>query len=105
MFYTISAALNLVAFSASIFGLCKDCAANILAIPSFIFWILITSSSAQLIAISVYGGKGAGDYTEYEPDYSMIIASVALGLNCLCALLFFVELLKHRNKQNPNINS
>jgi len=99
VFYTISAALNLIAFSTSIFGLCKDCAANILAVPSFIFWILIASSGAQLIAVSVYGGKGAADYTMYEPDYSMIIASVALGLNCLCAVFFFVELLKHRNKK------
>lgn len=64
--------------------------------PSLIFWTLVVSCVFQLIAITVYGGKGIADYSEYQADYSIIIASVALGVNGISALFFLIEILTYR---------
>ena len=80
----------------SIIGICKDFGKNSLGMPSLIFWTLVVSCVFQLIAITVYGGKGIADYTEYQADYSIIIASVALGVNGISALFFLIEILTYR---------
>ncbi|CAF0944849.1 unnamed protein product [Brachionus calyciflorus] len=93
VFYTVSVAMNLFILLIALIGVCKDFGRNSLGMPSLIFWLLVISSLFQLIAISVYGGKGIADYTEYQADYSIIIASVGLGVNALSALLFLIEIL------------
>lgn len=82
----------------SIFGLCNEITDNKLAIPSFLMWTLGISSASQLIAISIYGGKGLADYSFFEPDYSIIIAAVALPFNALCSILYLIEILFKKNK-------
>jgi hypothetical protein len=71
-----------------------------LTIPSLVMWVLLVSSLFQLISISVYGGQGIGDQKVYEPDYSIIIASVALSLNVICVVLFLIEILIKSFKKN-----
>ena len=84
----------------ALLGLCRDCGKTTLAAPSMIMWVLLVSSLFQLIAISVYGGKGIGDYSIFEPDYSIIIASVALSLNSFCVILFLIEILTKSLKKS-----
>ncbi len=98
-FYSVGALLNLFSFFSSIFGLCKDYGKEKLGMPSLILWVLIASSCSQLIALCIYGGKGIGNYTYYEPDYSIIIAAVALGVNFLCCALLLVEIITKRTTQ------
>jgi hypothetical protein len=57
-----------------------------------LIWTLLISCLNQLIAISIYGGKGIGRYELYEPDYSLIIACIALGVNFFSSLLFLIEI-------------
>ncbi len=61
-------------------------------------WVLIFASIFQLIGIAVYGGKGIGNYSFYEPGYSIIIAGIALGFNLICTSLFFVDIMKNEKK-------
>ena len=61
------------------------------AIPSFIQWTLGISTILQLITVSVYGSQGIGNYTLYQPDYSLILAAVATGLSGIATILFIVE--------------
>jgi len=95
-FYTLGSFLNVLTFIAAFIGLFKDVKTKKQAFSSFLFWTLSTACLCQLIAISIYGRYSIGDYTYYEPDYSIIIASVALGINALCVLLFFVDICKSR---------
>ena len=98
VFYMLAAVLNVLAVSFSLFGLFSDCNPNKQALPSQTMWMLIVSSIFQLITISVYGGCGIGDYSKYQPDYSLIIASVALGFNFICAIFFLIEIvLNHKS--------
>lgn len=68
--------------------------------PSLIFWLSVVSSIFQIIAISVYGGEGIGDYSEYQADYSIIIASVAVVVNAISSLFFLIEILTYRKNFN-----
>lgn len=92
--YTISAILTLIAGVTSYIGLCNDIKNYKVAIPSLVLWILVGSIIFQLISISVYGAKGIGNYTFYEPDYSIIIASVSLLVHGISAGLFLIETLR-----------
>lgn len=80
---------------AAFIGICKDFGQNNLGMPSLVFWTLLVSCIGQLIGISVYGGKGIADYSKYEADYSIILASIALGINALSALFFLIETLSY----------
>ncbi len=63
-------------------------------------WLLIVSAIFQVIGISVYGAIGIGNYAHFKAGYSIIIASVALFFNCVCAILFFLDILKNeKNKE------
>jgi len=92
--YTVSAILTLVAGVTSYIGLCNDIKNYKVAVPSLVLWVLVASIIFQLISVSVYGAKGIGDYTYYEPDYSIIIASVSLLAHGISAGLFLVETLR-----------
>lgn len=79
-------------------GLCMNIAKKQQAISSLVMWVLIVSSLFQLIAISVYAGETLSNYEMYEPDYSIITASVALGTSVFCAIFFMLDLFKYRDK-------
>lgn len=102
VFYTISAALNLFALLVSLIGICKDFGKNNLGMPSLVLWVVIFSSICQLIGICVYGGKGIADYSQFEADYSIIIASVALGVNFVSDIFFLVEIINFSKTSKPN---
>ncbi len=90
-FYVIATAINFFCLTISLMGLCMDVAKNKLAVPSFLLWTLIVSVVFQVLAIAIYGGSGIGDQSLFEPDYSLIIASVMLFVNLFSGLLFGIE--------------
>jgi len=81
VFYSIGALLVLLAMMASLCGICKEFGKNAKGMPSLVFWLGIVSCASQLIALSIYGSKGVRDYSYYQPGYSIIVASVALGVH------------------------
>jgi hypothetical protein len=56
--------------------------AAVLAIVTFV------ACACQLVTITVYGGIGIRDYTSFEPDYSFILACIALAIDLVAAFLF-----------------
>ena len=86
------------------YGLFKDLGKKKQAVSSFMMWFLLVSSLFQLIAISLYGHRGIGDYAYFEPDYSIICASIALAVNFVCAMLFMVDIYSNRSKRDSQIN-
>jgi hypothetical protein len=92
VFYTIAAALILIALPIGFVGIFKDTATNRLGIPSLLLWLLVFSTVFQVIGVSVYGGKGIADYSLYQPDYSIIIASIAAGFSFFTLVMFLVEI-------------
>lgn len=95
VFYTLGAALILLALFIGLLGVCRDCAMNKLGMPSFLFWLVLASSICQLVGIVVFGAKGIGNYSQYVPDYSIIIASIGLGFSAISAVMFVVEILTY----------
>lgn len=95
VFYTLGAALILIALAVSLLGVCRDCAMNKLGMPSFLFWIVLVSSIFQLVGIVVYGARGIGNYSQFVPDYSIIIASIGLGFSVVSAIMFVIEILTY----------
>jgi hypothetical protein len=91
IFYPIAALIHVFALLVSILGFCTDIGNYTAAIPSFIQWSIAISTLLQLITVSIYGGKGIGDYSLQEPDFSLIIAAIATGLSAICSLLFILE--------------
>ena len=89
--YTIATILIVFAFCASVIGFCIDIGKYSAAIPSMIQWLTIASTVLQLITVSVYGSYAVGNYSLYQPDYSLVIAAVACGLSGISALLFILE--------------
>ena len=89
--------MNVVTLLAAFIGLFKDFKSKKQAVSSFLVWVLLAACLCQLIAISVYGKYSIDDYTYFEPEYSIIVASVALVVNGVCVLLFFVDIFKSRN--------
>jgi len=83
---------------ASLCGLCKEFGTNKQGMPSLVFWLGIVSCASQLIAISIYGGYGVRDYSYYQPDYSIIIASVALGVHFFSCIFYLVEICTKNKK-------
>jgi hypothetical protein len=75
----------------SIIGFCFDIGSYTAAIPSMIQWCMLISTIFQLITVSVYGTYGIGNYSLYQPDYSLILASVACGLSGFSTLFFILE--------------
>lgn len=82
----------------ALFGICFNISKTPQAIASFLMWVVFLSCVFQLIAICVYGGKGVADYNIYEPYWSMIVACVALCIDFIAVILFFVEVLSLRKK-------
>jgi hypothetical protein len=95
VFYTLGAALLLVSFIISLFGISRDCTANKLGMPSLLFWIILFSTIFQLVGICIFGGKGIADYSSFEPDYSIIIASIGLGFSAITSIMFIIEILTY----------
>lgn len=89
--YTMAAFITVFAFIVSVIGFFADLGVHLVAVPSFVQWNLIISTVLQLISVSVYGGKGIGNYSLIEPDYSLIIAGIATGLSAVCTLFFVLE--------------
>jgi hypothetical protein len=59
-----------------------------------------------VIAIAVYGGAGVANYSRYEPDYSLIIACIALGFDLLSLVFFVIEIFyfqKVMKEHPPNV--
>ena len=102
MFYVLGAFLNCVSLIVATIGLCFDLAENKMVMPSFLMWSLISSCAAQLIAICIYGGKSIADYSAYQPDYSLIIASVCLGCNFICVFFYLAEIVSKQIKKRNN---
>jgi hypothetical protein len=96
----IAAAINFFCFTICILGICMDVAKNKLAVPSFLLWSLLVSVVCQLVAIVVYGGAGIGNYSKYQPDYSLIIACFMLFVDLCTALLFGVECVLFTRRYN-----
>ena len=68
-------------------------------------WILAVSTLFQLIAVTVYAGETLSNYEYYEPDYSIITASVALGSNAFCTVFFMIDVFKYRETTDINGNT
>ncbi len=106
VFYTLGAAINLLCLVISIYGIFRDIGTYKKAIPSLLLWILIISTIFQLVAISVFGGYGIGyvtdSNTQFEPDYSLICGSVAVGVNSLCIIFFLVEITINKDIHKLN---
>jgi hypothetical protein len=98
VFYSIGALLVLLAMMASLCGICKEFGKNAKGMPSLVFWLGIVSCASQLIALSIYGSKGVRDYSYYQPGYSIIVASVALGVHFFSCLFFLVEICTKNKK-------
>lgn len=94
IFFPIAAFLKVFALLSSYYGLCNEIRNFKKAIPSFIMWLTIASTILELITISVYGALGLKDYSYYEPDYSIILASVGLFIDAICIILFIVEVVR-----------
>ena len=54
-------------------------------------WCMVVSTILQITTVSVYGSYGIGNYSLYQPDYSLILASVACGLSGFATLFFILE--------------
>ena len=99
VFYSIGAMLVLISFVLSLYGVRNEFGhTNANGMPSLIFWLGMIACSSQLIAISIYGGRGVRDYSMYQPDYSIIVASVALGTHFFSCLFFLVEICTKNKK-------
>jgi hypothetical protein len=94
IFFPIAAFLKVFALLSSYYGLCNEIRNFKKAIPSFIMWLTLGSTILELITISIYGALGLKDYSNYEPDYSIIIASVGLFLDASCIIMFIVEIVR-----------
>ncbi len=88
---------------ASLYGICKDFGKFTKVIPSLIVWFLFIASVFQLVAISVYAGYGFGDYSKFQPDYSLICSSVALGTNSICIIFFLLEIFLNKIENKSEI--
>ncbi len=99
VFYTFGAVLNLFSLILATYGLFKDLSTKKHAVPSFLMWFLLSSCLCQVIAISLYGHRGLGDYSLFEADYSIITASVTVFVNFFCGIMFMADIYSNRSQQ------
>lgn len=99
VFYCIAAILNFLALCLATIGICIDLAKSRQCVPSAMLWTLLISVLSQVIAVAVYGGAGIGNYKLYEPDYSFVLACIAIGFNFLAAILFAIECIYSGRKK------
>jgi hypothetical protein len=89
----VTAALSLLLLFVSVLTVLANLFKNKAIIPTTLSIMTFVACIGQIVTVSVYGAIGLRDNTQFDPDYSFILACVAIGVDLIAAFLFGADAL------------